>query len=58
MPEWPTTVDAVVKNILSSMPDKDKKIIMNTAEEDLIKFHQGWGTGIRNYYAFGVETMS
>lgn len=48
--EWPTTVDAVVQDILSSMPEKDKENIMNTAGEDLIKFHHGWGTGIRNYY--------
>lgn len=48
--EWPTTVDAVVKDILSGMPEKDKELVKNTKEGDLIKFHHGWGTGIRNYY--------
>lgn len=48
--EWPTTVDATVKDILSKMSEKDKEFVRNTNLGDLIKFHHGWGTGIRNYY--------
>lgn len=49
-PEWPTTIKAVVKDILSKMSSEDKKKIKNTQKQDLIKFHFGWGTGIRNEY--------
>lgn len=49
---WPKTVDEAVTRILSTMPEKDRKIIRNTAEDDLIQFHHGWGTGIRN--SFGL----
>jgi len=48
--EWPTTLDAVVKDILASLPDEDKEIVRKTKRNDLIMFHHGWGTGIRNYY--------
>jgi len=48
--EWPVTVDAVVTDILSSMNDENKDILQNTPRDDLILFHHGWGTGIRNYY--------
>jgi len=47
---WPTTVAGVVKDILSGMSDKDKELVMSTKKEDLIQFHHGWGTGIRNHY--------
>jgi hypothetical protein len=48
--KWPTTVEETVKDILSEMPEKDKELVRTTKKEDLIKFHHGWGTGIRNYY--------
>ncbi|MEW6079270.1 MAG: DUF6794 domain-containing protein [Thermodesulfobacteriota bacterium] len=47
---WPTTVDATVKDIISSLSDKDKETVRNTKKDDLILFHHGWGTGIRNHY--------
>ena len=47
---WPTTVDATVDDIILNMSKKDKKMIRNTKKDDLIKYHHGWGTGIRNYY--------
>ncbi|MBI5425289.1 MAG: hypothetical protein HZA32_14515 [Opitutae bacterium] len=49
---WPKTVDEAVTRILSTMPEKDRKIVRDTAEDDLIQFHHGWGTGIRN--SFGL----
>ena len=32
------------------MTEADKATAVNTAEEDLIEFHFGWGMSIRNYY--------
>lgn len=48
--QWPTSVESVVKDLLGSLSDKDKEVVRNTEREDLIKFHLGWGMGIRNYY--------
>ena len=48
--QWPETVDAVVQDIIKGMPQQDQKRIRETSREDLIQFHHGWGTGIRNYY--------
>ena len=48
--KWPTTVESTVKDILSTMSEKDKELIRKTKRQDLIMFHHGWGTGIRNYY--------
>ncbi|MDI1230922.1 MAG: hypothetical protein PSU93_07235 [Methylobacter sp.] len=48
--KWPTTVQGAVKDILSRMSEKDKELVRKTKHGDLIMFHHGWGTGIRNYY--------
>jgi hypothetical protein len=48
--KWPMTVEATVKDILSSMSEQSRKTIRDTPEGDLIMFHRGWGTGIRNHY--------
>ena len=32
------------------MKDSDKKQVRETKREDLILFHHGWGTGIRNEF--------
>jgi len=48
--KWPITVQDTVKDILlSRMSEKDKELVRNTKGGDLIMFHHGWGTGIRNY---------
>jgi len=49
---WPKTVDEAVTRILSTMPEKDRKTVRETSKDDLIQFHHGWGTGIRN--GFGL----
>ena len=46
----PTTLEEIVADILKSMPKDDKTTIVTTAEDDLIRFHDGWGRGIRNAY--------
>lgn len=48
--QWFETVDAVVKDILERLPEEDKNRIRDSSKADLIQFHHGWGTGIRNYY--------
>ena len=45
---WPKTVKEAVAQILSKMSVTDKETVKNTKKEDLIKFHRGWGMGIRN----------
>ena len=47
---WPTTVKATVADILSTLSEKDKQALRKIKKDELIKFHHGWGTGIRNYY--------
>lgn len=47
---WPTTMDATAKDIIKSLSAKNKEIVRNTKKEELIMFHHGWGTGIRNHY--------
>ena len=46
----PTTVEAVVRDIISLLSAEDRAHIKSTAKEDLIFFHHGWGTNIRNRY--------
>ncbi|UOV05155.1 hypothetical protein MUU75_19170 [Pseudoxanthomonas mexicana] len=48
--KWPTTIEATVADILSALSAEDKAELRSTKKEDLIMFHHGWGTGIRNYY--------
>jgi hypothetical protein len=48
--KWPETVEAATQMIISRLPEKDRLLVKNTRKEDLIQYHHGWGTGIRNYY--------
>ena len=48
--EFPTTLDAVVKDILANMNDDDKNRLRNTRKDSLIDYHMGFGTYIRNHY--------
>ncbi len=48
----PQTVKEAVAQILNKMSEKDKETIKNTKKDDLIMYHHGWGTGIRN--SFGL----
>jgi hypothetical protein len=48
----PRTVDEAVDEIISGLSDDDKALVRGTARGDLIRFHHGWGTGIRN--GFGL----
>jgi uncharacterized protein DUF6794 len=50
--DWPTTVDEAVDRLVHELSDKDKETVRTTPKDELIKFHFGWGMGIRN--AFGL----
>ena len=45
-----TTVTEVVADIIENMSEAEKATVANTPENDLIQFHHGWGTAIRNDY--------
>ena len=45
-----TTLTEVVEDIIENMTKAEKSGLINTAEEDLIQFHHGWGRDIRNRY--------
>lgn len=50
--QWPKTLGAAVTRIVSGLSEEDKKTVRETPENDVIMFHHGWGTGIRN--SFGL----
>lgn len=56
--QWPQTVEEAVDDILAHMNIEDKERIRNTKKEDLITYHHGWGTGIRNAYGLWAGNKS
>jgi hypothetical protein len=50
--KWPTTLSDAVKHITERLSEDDKRLLRETTKAGLIKFHHGWGTGIRN--GFGL----
>lgn len=46
--DWPKTLEEATARLISEMSEADKKTVRETRKEDLIWFHMGWGTGIRN----------
>jgi len=50
--KWPTTLADAVAYITKGLSEDDKRLLRETKKEDLIKFHMGWGMGIRN--GFGL----
>jgi hypothetical protein len=47
---WPRTVEEAVTRLSSQMSAEDKAYIATKPEEELIQFHHGWGTSIRNEF--------
>lgn len=45
---WPQTVDAAARQIADGLSEEDRATVARTKREQLIQFHHGWGTGIRN----------
>ena len=48
----PRTLEDALDRILRGLSDEDRAWVASTSESDLILFHHGWGTGIRN--SFGL----
>lgn len=48
----PRTVEEAVNQILKEMSETDKETIRNKKKGELIMYHHGWGTAIRN--SFGL----
>ena len=46
----PTKLTEIVEDILNQISEADKATVMDTAEDDLIEFHNSWGMEIRNRY--------
>jgi len=49
---WPRTYEEAVARLAAGLRDEDKALLRATRREDLIQFHMGWGTEIRN--SFGL----
>ena len=45
-----STMDEVVQDILETLTEGQKADIRSQSKEDLIMYHHGWGTNIRNRY--------
>jgi len=46
--KYPDSVDAATEILIARLSDEDRLRVKNTKKEDLIDYHHGWGTGIRN----------
>ena len=47
---WPTTLEEAVERIVAEMPEESKQLLRSIAKAEVIRFHHGWGTGIRNQF--------
>lgn len=50
--KYPETVSEAADILIQDIQDKDKEEIISKTKDDLIMYHFGWGTGIRN--SFGL----
>ena len=46
--ELPSSLEEAVDDIVSELSEEDKETVKETSFGDLIRYHHGWGTGIRN----------
>ena len=51
------SLDGVIADILDNLTEEDVENVKSTKEEDLIYFHRGWGTDIRNKYLHGNKRL-
>ncbi|HSY40504.1 MAG TPA: DUF6794 domain-containing protein [Polyangia bacterium] len=49
---WPTTVDEAARQIIGRLDEKSKDRLRKDEKKNLIRYHLGWGMGIRN--SFGL----
>ena len=48
--KWPKSLDEAVERLVAELSDEDKKILKDTPEEELAKYHFGIGMYIRNEF--------
>ncbi|WP_269532844.1 DUF6794 domain-containing protein [Chitinimonas sp. BJYL2] len=48
--KWPENIDVAADMFISRLPSKDQELIRVTKKNDLVQYHHGWGTSIRNEY--------
>ncbi len=48
--QWPHTVDEAVDLLLAKLSDADREKFKHTSESDLMIYHHGFGTYIRNQF--------
>ncbi len=46
--EWPVTCEGAVSDTLKRLSSESRVTIRDTPRDKLIRYHHGWGTGIRN----------
>lgn len=50
LPQFPTTLSETVAILTAELPERQRIVIAGTLEEDLVRFHHGLGTYIRNRF--------
>jgi len=50
--DWPSTVDEAAAELVAGLDAESMTTLLATERADLIQYHHGWGTGIRN--SFGL----
>lgn len=48
--QWPRTLQEAVRISILTMTGKDKEMLKNTPEEDLVFFHCNWAVNMRNEF--------
>ena len=46
--DWPRSLDEAVDRLVANLSEDDKRLLRGVAKQEVIRFHHGWGTGIRN----------
>ncbi|WP_434779025.1 DUF6794 domain-containing protein [Neisseria sp. Ec49-e6-T10] len=55
MNKYFTTIESVIEDLQHKLSTEDKYLIQSTAESELVRFHFGLGTMIRNEYRLWTE---
>lgn len=48
--QWPRTLEEAVRISILTMTGKEKEILKNTSEEDLVLFHYNYAVNMRNEF--------
>jgi hypothetical protein len=50
LPPFPTTLSETVAILTAELPERERTVLAGTMDEDLVRFHHGLGTYIRNRF--------